>query len=348
MINIPEISPLNSELDAAIAQIINNKTKPPGSLGQLEQLAAQLANVCGQDAGKHIAINNPCALIFAGDHGIAKESISIAPQVVTQQMVHNFLTGGAAINCFASVNNMQVKVIDTGVLEAIEHQQLINQRIAAGTKNFSETAAMTSEELAKCFYFAETLVNDLAKEGSNVLAFGEMGIGNTSAAAALMSAYLGLPADQCVGKGTGINDEQYQLKLSLIKKALELHQASFTDAFDTLAKLGGFEIAQMAAAMLYAASNRMLILVDGFISTAAAIAATKINPRVREYMVFCHSSEEAGHKAMLEALNATPLLQLKMRLGEGTGAALAMNLLYAAENFYNNMASFDNAGIDAV
>ena len=344
---IPDIRPPQADA-SSIQAVIDNKTKPPGALGQLEDLAVQLASICSQDQAQSISIRKPCMLVFAADHGIAAEDISIAPQLVTQQMVHNFLAQGAAINCFAALNHMQLKVIDAGVLEAIDHPSLINQRVGKGSANFVEAPAITESELQQCFEFSQQLVEQLHQTGCNVIALGEMGIGNTSSAAALMAAYLGLPISDCVGRGTGINDQQFARKTALLNQALSFHQAKLDSPLEILRRLGGFEIAQMTAAMLYAAALGKLILVDGFIASAAALAAVHIQPAVRDYMVFCHSSEEAGHQRMLQHLQAKPLLQLGMRLGEGTGAALAMNLIYAAQSFYNDMASFEHAGIDAV
>ncbi|TQV89618.1 nicotinate-nucleotide--dimethylbenzimidazole phosphoribosyltransferase [Aliikangiella coralliicola] len=340
-----DITPLTDSKRTAIQQKIDQKTKPPGALGRLEQLAMQLALITGSD---EIILNKPTMLVFAADHGIAKEGVSIAPPEVTQQMVLNFLNGGAAINCFCRANDIALEVIDAGILVPINAPKLTMQSLGRGTNNFVTLPAMSLEAVTKGFSLGAKVVYRMASEGCNVFGFGEMGIGNTSSASALMSAITGIPAEECVGRGTGISDEVYQKKLSLIQKALKRHKNSFDDTKQILSALGGFEIVQMVGAMLAAAECNSVVLVDGFIATVAALAAVKINPAARDYMVFCHQSEESGHQKLLQYLQATPLLSLELRLGEGTGAALAVPLLKAAQAFYNDMASFDSAGVDAV
>ena len=340
-----EISPLDYQLQGMIQQRIDQKTKPPGSLGGLEALAMQLALISGPNV---IEINQPTMLVFAADHGIAAEGISIAPSEVTGQMVMNFLSGGAAINCFCRTNGMALEVIDAGILNPLNDQRLTVQSLGRGTANFVHQPAMSLESVDKGLILGAKVVYRHVGEGTNVFGFGEMGIGNTTTAAALMSAITGFSVDQCVGRGTGINAQQYTKKVALVSRALATHQACFTDIKQTLAAIGGFEIVQMAGAMLAAAECDSVLLVDGFISSVAALVAIKINPNVRDYMVFCHQSGEAGHARLLEYLNAKALLSLEMRLGEGTGAALALPLIRSAQSFYNTMASFDSAGIEPV
>ncbi len=337
-----QIAPLDRSSSAAIQTRIDRKTKPLGALGQLEELALQIALVQQQ---QRLSIERPLMLIFAGDHGIAEEGVSIAPSSVTQQMVLNFLAGGAAINCFCRANHLPLKVIDAGIKYEIKPapSALILQRIAAGTRNFANEPAMTIAQAEQALLLGKQLAEQEIAAGSNLLAFGEMGIGNSSSAAAILAALSGAPVTQCVGKGTGISDEQLARKIALVSQGVA--RISDKSPLNVLAEVGGFEIAQICGAMLAAAQAQKLILVDGFIVSAAALLATHFNPDARDYMIFAHKSEEAGHQLLLQLLNANPLLDLGLRLGEGTGAALAMPLVQAAVSFYNQMATFESAGV---
>lgn len=333
----------NTETLAQIQHKIDDKTKPQGALGQLEAVAAQLALIQQADT---ITVSQPHLLVFAGDHGVAQHGLSIAPSEVTTQMVMNFLSGGAAINCFCRTSDMALKVIDAGTkLEADDHPQLLKQRLGNGTADFSQQAAMSRETAQQGLELGAGLVAEIHEQGCNLVGFGEMGIGNTSSAAAIMAALLKIPADECVGRGTGITDEQLERKQALITQALDLHQVSADDPLAILTCLGGFEIAQITGGMLKAAELKMTVLVDGFISTAAAMLATAMHPEANHYFIYCHCSEESGHQRMLQHLNAQPLLDLGLRLGEGTGAALALPMIRSACEFYNNMASFSEAGV---
>jgi len=337
------IKPVDNKNVSAIADIINQKTKPLGSLGDLEKIAAQIALIQG---AKKITVNT-VMIIFAADHGIADEGVSIAPSIVTQQMVLNFLQGGAAINCFCRTQNLPLFVVDAGIKYPIEPQReaLINQRIAAGTKNFSKEPAMTLTEAENAISFGASLAENFIAREFTVLAFGEMGIGNSSSAAALLAAISGEPVEDCTGRGTGISDEQFAKKIQLITKALARISKRALTPIELLSELGGFEIAQICGAMLATAQAKKIILVDGFIVSAAALLAIELNPAARDYMIFAHQSHEKGHQLLLQKLNARPLLDLGLRLGEGTGAALAVPLLKAAESFYNDMATFSSTGI---
>lgn len=351
-----QISPVSKAQDPLIQQKIDLKTKPPGALGQLESLALQIARVQATDSQQTdqpqntvLKIVHPTMLVFAGDHGIAAEGVSIAPSEVTRQMVQNFAHGGAAINVFCRQVGFRLEVIDCGILTPVEGVEgIIDQRLGAGTGAIHLEPAMALETVDKGFAMARDLIERHHQAGCNLVAFGEMGIGNTSAAAAIMAAIMQLDVIDCVGRGTGINSETLERKLMLIELALLLHQSALSGPKSVLACLGGFEIVQMTGAMLAAAERKMLVVVDGFIATAAALVAVQIAPNVRDYLIFAHQSDEQGHLRMLEFLQAKPLLSLGLRLGEGTGAALALPLIQASVNFYNQMASFSDAGIEAV
>ncbi|WP_413110277.1 nicotinate-nucleotide--dimethylbenzimidazole phosphoribosyltransferase [Thaumasiovibrio sp. DFM-14] len=339
---------MNLEQKAArIQHIIDNKTKPLGALGVLEKTALELALLSPDLSITKIAVDKPALLVFAGDHGIAEEGVSIAPSVVTTQMVQNFLAGGAAINCFCRANNIPLTIVDTGILTDIEHPSpdFVKQRLGSITKNLANEAAMSVTQVDQGLALGRELVQQKIASGSNLLMFGEMGIGNTSSAAALFAAFSGEPVANCVGKGTGINDAQLNKKVSLIEQALSRVQLCLDQPLELLRQVGGFEITQMVGGFLGASQQRVPVLVDGFIVTVAAYVATIIEPNVRDVLLFAHRSEESAHHSVLSYLNAKPLLELNMRLGEGTGAALAYPLVNAAAEFYNNMASFEDAGV---
>ncbi|WP_322804025.1 nicotinate-nucleotide--dimethylbenzimidazole phosphoribosyltransferase [Vibrio alfacsensis] len=333
---------------------IDNKTKPVGALGLLEKVALELALIQSQDkstAVESIEIRKPTMLVFAGDHGIAEEGVSIAPSAVTQQMVANFLSGGAAINCFCDLNQIEFKVIDCGTLSSIEtlvpdfknHPNLIEKRLGNGTANFAKQTAMSLEQVALGLEYGAKVAEHSILNGSNLLMFGEMGIGNTSSASALLTALSPLEVDHCVGYGTGITQAQLNHKIKLVAQGVSRCRDLGTK--ETLAQVGGFEIVQMVGAFLEATRLKTPVLVDGFIVSVAAYVATLLDEETRDYMLFAHNSEENGHKFVLECLQAEPLLDLGLRLGEGTGAALALSLVKAAAQFYNNMASFESAGV---
>lgn len=331
-----------------IQQKIDQKTKPLGALGALESVAAQLALIQSQgqeNAAEKIAINKPTVVVFAGDHGIADEGVSIAPSAVTQQMVMNFLNGGAGINCFCRANNVDMYVVDTGILFPVEMEapNFIRQRLGERTNNFAHQAAMTPEQALQGIEYGKSLVTSLIKQGTNLVMFGEMGIANTSSAAAILGALSGHDIQQCVGLGTGINPEQYAKKVELV--AMGVARCKGQEPLQVLTEVGGFEIAQIVGGFLAAAEQGVAVIVDGFIVSAAAYIAMLIKPECREYMIFAHQSDESGHKLLLSEMGAQPLLQLGLRLGEGTGAVLSVALLRAAAEFYNSMASFAEAGV---
>jgi nicotinate-nucleotide--dimethylbenzimidazole phosphoribosyltransferase len=321
---------------------INFKTKPLGALGLLEQLALQIGRV---QQSLSPVLHKPTIIVFAGDHGIAAEGVSAYPPEVTHQMVMNFLRGGAAVNVFCRQHHITLKVVDAGVNFTFEpHTQLVNAKIAHGTQSFLHQKAMTEAQLEKCFDWGAQLVADVAKTGCNVIGFGEMGIGNTSAASLIMSYLCTLPIEECVGRGTGLNDAQLEKKRSILRQAQGFH-GPLASAEAVLQAVGGFEIAQMCGAMRAAYAQNMLILVDGFIATTAFLAACQINPKIRNNAIFCHQSDESGHRQLLNYLNAKPILNLQMRLGEGTGCAVAFPIIQSAVAFLNDMASFESANV---
>ncbi|SAL27281.1 nicotinate-nucleotide--dimethylbenzimidazole phosphoribosyltransferase [Caballeronia terrestris] len=335
--------PLDRSLELELQHIIDTKTKPPGSLGRLESLALQIGLIQRTTKPR---IERPAMIVFAGDHGIAAEGVSSYPQEVTAQMVANFVAGGAAINALSRSVGMTLEVVDAGVATALPASDgLIDIAIRrGGTRNFAHGPAMTRDEALQAIERGAERVRHHAALGTNVIGFGEMGIANTSAAACLMSRLCGLPIDVCVGRGTGLSNEGVSHKRDVLAAALERHPSS-RDPVDTLATFGGFEIAMIAGAYLAAAHASMTILVDGFIATSALIVAHAIAPEVLDYCVFAHASNETGHARMLDYFDAKPLLQLDLRLGEGTGAALALPLLRAAVAFVDEMASFESAGV---
>jgi nicotinate-nucleotide--dimethylbenzimidazole phosphoribosyltransferase len=337
------ITPPDAKLAAALQNKIDNKTKPAGSLGRLENLALKIGLVQSTLTPK---LQRPVMMVFAGDHGIVEAGVSLFPRTVTQQMVLNFLAGGAGINVFARQHGMQVRVIDAGVNYVFPfHPDLIDAKVGSGTRNFLLEPAMTVEQCERSLTRGAELAQAEIKAGSNIFGFGEMGIGNTTSAAALMSVLCDLPAAQCTGRGTGLDDAGLQRKTAIIGQALQHHHLDAKDPVQVLATFGGFEIAMMAGAMLGAAEHKALLLIDGFIATAALLAAARMQPAILDYCVFAHCSDEAGHRLLLGQLKAEPLLDIGLRLGEGTGAALAYPLVLAAVNFLNDMASFESANI---
>lgn len=333
---------VSTDFSKLLQEKIDSKTKPVGALGTLETLAFQIATVFETLNPK---ITNPNIVVFAADHGIANHGVSDYPQDVTRQMVNNFLDGGAAINVFCNQNNIELSIVDSGVnYDFPTNAKLINAKIAKGTQSFLHVPAMSESEVQLCFNKGKTIVENIAKAGSNCIGFGEMGIGNTSTASVLMSLLTGFPIENCVGKGTGVSEEKLLQKQNLLKKAIDNYSGQ-AELMSQLAYFGGFELLQMAGGMLTAYENKMLILVDGFICTTAFLIASKINPNIKENAVFCHCSAEQAHQKLLDHLNAKPIINLDLRLGEGTGCAIAFPILKSAEAFLNEMASFESAGV---
>ena len=341
-----QIFTLNKTLAPAFIQKINTKTKPLGALGRLEELALQIGLIQNTLTPQ---LRKPTMLVFAGDHGIVESGVSPYPQAVTAQMVLNFLGGGAAINVFAQQNGFALRVIDAGVNHVFEpHVDLINAKIDMGTANFLQQAAMTQVQCEQALTRGAAQAKQEITAGCNVIGFGEMGIGNTSSASCLMSLLCGLPIEDCVGRGTGLDDVGLANKTHILRQAIQRHALTGKDPMQALATFGGFEIAMMAGAMLGAAEQKTVLLIDGFIATAALLMASKLQPNILQYCVFAHCSGEAGHRQLLDYLGAKPLLDLGLRLGEGTGAVLAYPLVQAAVNFLNEMASFESAGVSEI
>ena len=339
---LPVVEPLDSSLRDDLQRIIDAKTKPPGSLGRLETLARQVGLI---QQTTQPSVRRAAMIVFAGDHGIAAEGVSPYPQAVTAQMVANFLAGGAAINALSRVADLTLEIVNAGIATPLpDSEGLVNIPVAYGTRNFMHEPAMMRDQAIAALQAGMARVRHHAALGTNVIGFGEMGIANTSSAACLMSRLCGVSIDECVGRGTGLDNAGLAKKRNVLASALALYPAS-THPLDVLATFGGFEIAMMAGAYMAAAEARMVTLVDGFIATAALLVADALVPGVREYCVFAHASNEAGHRRMLDHFGAMPLLALDMRLGEGTGAAIAVPLLRAAVAIVNEMASFESAGV---
>ncbi len=320
---------------------IDLKTKPLGALGQLEAIALQLGMIQNTLSPE---LKNPSLLVFAADHGIADEGVSPYPKDVTWQMVMNFCSGGAAINVFCKQNGIGIKVIDAGVdYDFPADLPIVNAKIARGSGNMLKEPAMTIEECRLAMKRGAEFVQKEAEAGSNTIAFGEMGIGNTSPSSLLMHRFLNLPIEECTGKGAGMKGEKLDYKTTVLRTISEKYNPETT--IETLATFGGLEIAMMVGAILEAHTQGMVILIDGFIATAATVTAIQFNESVRDNCLFCHASEERGHQLMLEYLHAKPVLSLGMRLGEGSGAAVAYPVIKAAATFLNEMASFEDAGV---
>ena len=340
-----DISPLDKSIEKVLQQKIDLKTKPIGALGELEKLALQIGLI---QQSTSPCLNKPHLVVFAADHGIAKDGlVNPYPQEVTFQMVMNFLAGGAAVNVLARQNNIAVKVVDAGVnYDFGDLPGLTKSKIDIGTKNYLNEPAMSIEQAQKALQNGAEIVEEIAASGSNVIGFGEMGIGNTSSASLIMHFICGLPLEDCVGKGTGANPEQLKTKIETLRQVMAKHrEVDKKRAIEILRTFGGFEIAQICGGMLKAAEKGMLILVDGFIATSALLVAQQLHPEVLSYCVFAHCSDEKGHKSMLEYLGAKPLINLGMRLGEGSGVAVAYPIIEAACTFLNEMASFESAGV---
>ena len=336
------INSLDTRFKIDLNDKINNKTKPLGALGMLEDIALQIGQIQSTLTPE---INSPSIVVFAGDHGIAKKGeVNPFPQEVTAQMVLNFANKGAAINVICKTNDLDLYVVDAGVnYDFSAVNGIIDAKIAHGTENYQVQAAMTSEQCAQAINKGAEIIKDIHAKGCNTVGFGEMGIGNTSSATLLMSSFLDLPIEECVGAGTGLNKEGINKKAAILSAVIKKHQVK--SPLEVLKTYGGFEIAMMCGAMLQAAELKMVVLIDGFIVTSALLVAKAIDENVLDYCVFAHTSGEQGHQKILSHLNVKPILNIGLRLGEGTGAALSLPILKSAVNFLNEMASFSEANV---
>ena len=317
-------------------------TKPAGSLGRLEDVAIQMAGITRQSLPE---IKQKAVIIMAADHGVAREGVSAYPSDVTAQMVLNFLHGGAAINVLARSVGSKVIVVDVGVATDLSHLDLVPCKVAPGTANFMLEQAMTETQMLEAIKVGMDVFDEQLKQGVDLIATGDMGIGNTTASSAITSVLLQTPAALVTGRGTGINDEQLEHKIQVIEKAIERNVPNPKDPLDVLMKVGGLEIAGLVGVIIAAASRRVPVVVDGFISGAAALIAVELNPTVDAYLFAGHVSVERGHRLILEKLGLFPLLDLQLRLGEGTGAVLAMSIIEAALSTHREMATFAEAGV---
>ncbi len=339
---IAAIKPFDEEAAARAALHSDRLTKPPGSLGKLEELARRLAGISGE---LWPDLSRKAVVIMAGDHGVCEEGVSAFPQEVTPQMVLNFLNGGAAVNVLARQAGAEVVCVDVGVAADLEHESLVGRKVVRGTANMAKGPAMSRSEALQAVAAGIEMAQHLADRGVALLAAGEMGIGNTTASAAVAAALAGIAPGEAVGRGTGIGNEQLAHKVNVVERALAVNRPNPDDPIDVLAKVGGAEIAALAGLMIGAASRGRPVVLDGYISTAAALAACKLAERAGPYMIASHLSQEQGHVRLLNAMGLTPLMQLDMRLGEGTGAVLAFHLIDASLKLMREMATFDSAGV---
>lgn len=321
---------------------IDFKTKPLGALGHLEYLAHKIGMVQKTVSPQLL---QPHMVVFAADHGIASAGVSAYPQEVTYQMVMNFLSGGAAINVFCRQQGIEIRIVDAGVnFDFPEGLELIDKKVRKSSRNMLKEPAMTEKEYLQALENGRSVVSEIAETGCNIIGFGEMGIGNTSASSLMMSRLFDLPAADCIGRGTGLDDEQLQRKISILSEVLQQYPRIQT-ADEVAQTFGGLEIVQMMGAMDEAFKQGMLIMVDGFIASIAVAAVSKKNPEILKNCIFCHVSDENAHQKLLELLGQKALLNLNLRLGEGTGCALAYPLIQSAVNFLNEMSSFEDAHV---
>lgn len=343
MLKLPVMPAFEAHAAAAALDRQNQLTKPTGSLGQLEDLAVQLAGITGN---VRPSVARKCVIVMAGDHGIVREGVSAYPADVTPEMVVNFLHGGAAINVLSRQAGAKVVVVDVGVASDIKALPgLIQRKVAYGTANMLKGPAMTRDQAEQAIQVGMDVANAEIDAGLDLVATGDMGIGNTTPSAAIVATFTGLPVEQVTGRGTGLDESGLIRKIAIIKEALVVNNPDPHDAMDVLCKVGGLEIAGLAGVILAAASRRVPVVIDGFISGAAALIAAELVPDVKPFMIAGHQSVEIGHRAILDRLGLHALINLNLRLGEGTGAALAFHFIEAACRIQNEMATFEEAGV---
>ena len=342
---LSRIEPVPKELLEEAQRRLDNLTKPKGSLGRLEELGKRFVSI---RRNLDERVNKKVVFVFACDHGVVEEGVSAFPKEVTQQMVANFLAGGAGINVISRFAGVDVKVVDVGVdadLSHFAHRGLIIKKVGYGTGNIAKGPAMSREQAIESLRVGFELAESALAEGYNLFAVGEMGIGNTTPSSAVYAVITGRPVEEVTGRGTGIDDEALRRKREVVKRAIEVNRPDPKDPVDVLAKVGGFEIGAMAGVMLAGAALKVPVVVDGFISTASALIATSLNKDVADYLIYAHRSKAFGHDAALEYLGARPLLDLGLRLGEGTGAAIGCWLVQLGEKILHEMATFDDAAV---
>jgi nicotinate-nucleotide--dimethylbenzimidazole phosphoribosyltransferase len=342
---IAAIRPLDRDAAAIADRHLNSLTKPPGSLGHLEEIVRRYAAIRRDGTARK---GRGALAVFVADHGIAEEGVSAFPKAVTLEMLRNIAGGGAAISVLARRFGYQLRVIDVGVetdTSGIPFSGVTYRRIGPGTRNFLKGTAMTRDETLRAIEVGIEIAREFAASGEALIGIGEMGIANSTSAAAVISAATGIPPVRLAGRGTGLDDVGWKHKVDVIERALTLHRGAFGDGLEILGAVGGFEIAAMAGVCLGGAAADIPVVVDGFIATAAATAANKISPGLAEHMFFGHRSAEGGHREALAWLRVRPILDLEMRLGEGTGAALAMSVIEAALDLFHGMATFESAGV---
>ncbi|MFD0959591.1 nicotinate-nucleotide--dimethylbenzimidazole phosphoribosyltransferase [Paenibacillus chungangensis] len=340
---IDGIRPFNEAYARRARQHSDGLTKPPGSLGRLEDLAAQLAGITGELWPE---LSRKAVIVMAADHGVCEEGVSAFPSSVTPLMVHNFLAGGAAVNVLARQAGAEVVCVDVGVAAELEHPMLLSRKVMMGTHNMAKGAAMNREQALQAILTGIEVVSSQAEQGVRLFATGEMGIGNTTASAAIASVLAELSPEQAVGRGTGISDEALAHKVKVVQRAIAVNDPDRNDPVDVVAKVGGLEIAGLAGVYIGAAMRGCPVVVDGFISSAAALVALKLAEGVRPYLIASHLSHEQGHRLLLEKLGLQPMVQLGMRLGEGTGAVLAFHYVEAALRLMQEMATFQDIGLE--
>ncbi len=340
---LASISPVDRGLIPAVEAHLDDLTKPPKSLGRLEELALRY---CLATNTAQPSLGRKKIFCFAGDHGVADEGVSAFPKSVTPQMVRNMLAGGAAVNVLSRHAGAELEVVDMGVDDPLEDAPgLCRRKIRGGTSNIAVGPAMSVDEARRALDAGIQLACDAADAGVRLVGTGEMGIANTTPSTALFAALLGCPVEAVTGRGTGVDDRGLQRKIAVVNRALQVNRERLTDPLSTLAALGGFEIAGICGMVIGAASRRLPVVVDGFISTAGALAAVRLRPEITDYLFFSHLSQEKGHRQVLEAFDTRPILDLGMRLGEGTGAALAMLVIEGAVKVYTEMATFSSARV---
>ncbi|GIO63658.1 nicotinate-nucleotide--dimethylbenzimidazole phosphoribosyltransferase [Paenibacillus cineris] len=339
---VERIQPLDEAASKEAAAHIANLTVPPGSLGKLESLAIQLAGITGETKP---LFERKEVIIMAADHGVCEEGVSAFPQEVTPQMILNFLAGGAAVNVLSRLAGADIVCVDIGVKSDLAHPQLVSRKVRYGTANMAKGPAMTREEAEQSILTGIAVVEEAVAQGVRIFVTGEMGIGNTTASSAVMCALTGTPVKEAAGRGTGLTDERLLHKIGVIEKALAVNAPDAADPIDVLAKVGGLEIGGLAGVILGAAAHRCPVVIDGFISSAAALLARAICPLAAEYMIASHASHEQGHRLLLQELGLAPMLDLDMRIGEGTGGVLGLTLVDAACRIVREMATFESAGI---